>query len=96
MDFDQVGERFDSEVREGHDAFGALTGSVDPDQSGLRVHPISYVREEGLILAEHLGDAVDGGLYSSVTPAVIQRLARTYLVGAKAYKAQVLSSSVAE
>lgn len=58
---DQVGKCLDAEVGESHCTFGAVAGSVDPDQSGLRVHSVDQVSEEGFILTEHLGEAGYGG-----------------------------------
>ena len=58
MDCDQVGDCLDPEVGEGHDAFCDLPGSIDPDQAGLRVHFVSQIPEELLVLALRRAEAV--------------------------------------
>lgn len=77
MDFDDSGERLDSEVGERHDAVVAYT--VDPDQSVLLVHFVGNVPQLLLVLSEHFRDAgygvdvvdlVDRGQGQAATAAI--------------------------
>jgi hypothetical protein len=58
VDFDQVDERLDAEVRERHELFVAK--SVDPDHAVLGIHFHSDVVQPVDALAEIGGDAIDG------------------------------------